>query len=205
MKYSQKMIAVGIMAGINTDLDFVDWSASAQRELVARILDSVEMTDAVHAVCEKAENDLDKIQAAKERVGENIDALGRMTGIVKEAYIDKTGSDEKPNPMRDVFQEFPLAMAAVAEVTAYGAKKHAPRGWQTFDPVYGFAYHTAKLGRHLLAEETNGSVNKADGDILHAAQVAWNAMARLEHLLRGADFYGLTKEDFKKKALTNGK
>lgn len=99
-------------------------------------------------------------------------------------YIDKTGSDEKPNPMMDVFQEFPLAMLEIAKVTAYGAKKHAVRGWQTFSPDYGIRYHTGKMGRHLLAEEMEGAVNVEDGELLHAAQVAWNALARLEHIVR---------------------
>ena len=99
-------------------------------------------------------------------------------------YIDETGSDEKPNPMTDVFQEFPLAMLEIAKVTAYGAGKHAVRGWQTFSPDYAIRYHTGKMGRHLLAEETEGAVNEEDGGLLHAAQVAWNALARLEHILR---------------------
>lgn len=99
-------------------------------------------------------------------------------------YIDKTGSDQKPNPLRDVFQEFPLAMMEIARVTAFGVEKHASRGWQTFSSVYGIKYHTGKLGRHLLAEETEGMVNEADGGLFHAAQVAWNALARLEHILR---------------------
>ncbi len=98
-------------------------------------------------------------------------------------YIDKTGTDEKPNPLRDVYHEFPLAMIEIAKVTAYGMEKHANRGWRTFKPSYGIGYHTGKLGRHLLAEETDGPINKNDGGLLHAAQVAWNALARLEHML----------------------
>lgn len=104
--------------------------------------------------------------------------------VFKGPYVDKTGTDQKPNPMRDVYQEFPLAMLEVAKVTAAGAKKHAPRAWQTFDPGYGIVYHTSKLGRHLIGEEIDGPVNEADGGLLHAAQVAWNALARLEHILR---------------------
>ena len=99
-------------------------------------------------------------------------------------YIDKTGTDQKPNPMTDVFLEFPLAMAEIAKVTAFGARKHAPRGWQTFKPDYAFRYHMSKLGRHLLALETEGPVNHSDGDVLHAAQAAWNILAYLEHFLR---------------------
>ena len=99
-------------------------------------------------------------------------------------YIDKTGTDQKPNPMTDVFLEFPLAMTEIAKVTAFGASKHAPRGWQTFEPDYALRYHMSKLGRHLLALETEGPVNHNDGNVLHAAQAAWNILAYLEQYLR---------------------
>ena len=113
------------------------------------------------------------------------DVDDRVDEIMKDIpYVDKTGTDEKPNPMRDVYQEFPLAMTEIAKCTAYGATKHPPRGWQTFDSEYGIVYHTGKLGRHLLAEETEGMFNETDGGLLHPAQVAWNALARLEHILR---------------------
>ena len=99
-------------------------------------------------------------------------------------YVDKTGTDKKPDPMRDVYLEFPLAMMEIAKVTAYGASKHAPRGWQTFDPEYGMDYHRSKVGRHLLKEELEGPVNHEDGDLLHPSQTAWNMLAYLEHFLR---------------------
>lgn len=99
-------------------------------------------------------------------------------------YVDKTGTMEKSNPMRDVYLEFPRAMRATASVTAYGAKKHAPRGWQTFEPDYGVVYHTSKIGRHLIDRELNGEINHSDDDLLHAAQVAWNALALLENIIK---------------------
>ncbi len=99
-------------------------------------------------------------------------------------YVDKTGTDQKPNPMTDVYLEFPLAMMELARVTAYGAGKHAPRGWQTFDPEYGIRYHASKMGRHLLDGETKGFENEADGGLLHPAQATWNALAWLENILR---------------------
>ncbi len=101
----------------------------------------------------------------------------------KKLYVDKTGTAEKPDPMRDVYQEFPLAMREIARVTAYGAIKHAPRGWQTFDPEFGLNYHRSKFGRHLLDLELEGPVNEKDGNLLHAAQAAWNMLAYLEHYL----------------------
>lgn len=102
----------------------------------------------------------------------------------EKVYVDKTGTDQKLNPLRDVYQEFPLAMYAVAALTAFGAGKHPVRGWRTFDHVYALGYHLGKIGRHLLDLETEGEVNEADGDMLHMAQVAWNALGYLDHLLR---------------------
>lgn len=101
------------------------------------------------------------------------------------AYVDKTGTADKPDPLRDVYLEFPLAMLAISAVTAYGATKHAPRGWQTFEREYALNYHRSKMGRHLLGEETEGPINHKDGDLLHAAQATWNMLAYLEHFLKG--------------------
>ena len=113
-----------------------------------------------------------------------MDIMGNPVPVVSEAYVDKTGTTEKPNPMRDVYLEFPRAMRAISVVTAYGAEKHAPRGWQTFDPQYGIDYHMSKIGRHLLARELDGEVNRSDGDLLHAAQICWNALALLENIIK---------------------
>lgn len=100
------------------------------------------------------------------------------------SYVDKTGTDEKPNPLIDVFEEFPRAMLEVAKITAFGAKKHAPRGWQTFTPKYGIRYHLGKVGRHILKRELEGEINHEDGGNLHMAAVAWNALAALENVLK---------------------
>lgn len=104
--------------------------------------------------------------------------------MMAEKYVGETGVLEKLDPLRDVYQEFPLAMMEVARVTVYGAATHAPRDWQAFEPVYGMNYHRAKLGRHLLALETEGPINSSDDGLLHAAQVAWNALAYLENYLK---------------------
>lgn len=105
-------------------------------------------------------------------------------GLPPKPYVDKTGTMDKPNPMRDVYQEFPRAMMLIAEVTAFGAKKHAPRGWRTFDNLYGMDYCLGKIGRHLLGQEKEGPVNYADGGVLHMAQSAWSHLAWLEFYAR---------------------
>lgn len=110
------------------------------------------------------------------------------------AYVDKTGTDEKPDPMNMALLEFPRAMREVAKITAFGAKKHAPRGWQTFKPAYGIRYHLSKIGRHLLDRELTGEVNHADGGNLHMAAVAWNALATLENICKLRDEEALKQD-----------
>jgi len=111
-------------------------------------------------------------------------------------YVDRTGTDQKPDPMNNVFLEFPFAMEAVAAVTAFGARKHAPRGWRSFKPAYAIKYHHSKIGRHLIARETEGDINETDGGCDHMAAVAWNALACLEHIIRRRR--GLSMDDLPK-------
>lgn len=99
-------------------------------------------------------------------------------------YVDKTGTMDKPDPMNYVFLEFPRAMPEVALVGQFGSKKHARRGWATFEPKFGIDYHLSKVGRHYLGREIEGEVNHADNDLLHAAQAAWNALAVLENVCK---------------------
>ena len=49
----------------------------------------------------------------------------------------------------------------------------------------GIRYGNA-LARHILAEETEGMIDK-DTQCLHAAQIAWNALARLELIERSRE------------------
>lgn len=82
--------------------------------------------------------------------------------------------------VRGALHYFPRALAAVSQVSEVGARKYVWRGWETVPD--GFDRYSDALGRHLLAE----GFEQIDGDTgcLHATQVAWNALARLELLLR---------------------
>lgn len=85
---------------------------------------------------------------------------------------------------RGLIQYFPRACQAVAEVSLVGAKKYTWKGWEKVPE--GFDRYSDALGRHLIAEQTEGLWDngpKGTG-CLHAAQVAWNAFARLELLIR---------------------
>ena len=79
---------------------------------------------------------------------------------------------------------FPRAIRAVAAVSAFGASKYAWKGWETVPD--GFNRYTDAMARHL-ASEAEGEANDADSGLSHAAHAAWNALARLELVLKNDD------------------
>jgi hypothetical protein len=82
--------------------------------------------------------------------------------------------------MAGVLADFPRALKAVAEVGTFGAKKYSRGGWQSVPR--GVERYTDAMWRHLLEESI--SEFDVDSGLRHAAQVAWNALARLELMLR---------------------
>ncbi len=77
-----------------------------------------------------------------------------------------------------VIEGFPRALVAVSEVATFGAGKYSPGGWQHVEN--GVERYTDAMYRHLLAtDETD-----AESGLSHAAHAAWNALARLELMLR---------------------
>ena len=90
---------------------------------------------------------------------------------------------------RGAFAYFPRALMAVSQVSAYGANKYAWKGWEKVPE--GVERYSDALGRHIAKESIEGPYDleirndkKFPGEILHASQVAWNALARLELILR---------------------
>lgn len=82
-------------------------------------------------------------------------------------------------PIHSLFMEyFPHAIAAVAMVSEYGARKYTPGGWKTVPD--GIRRYTDADVRHLTKEVTEGAYDVTDSGLAHAAQHAWNALARLE-------------------------
>lgn len=94
----------------------------------------------------------------------------------------------KPPVMRGVIQYFPRALMAVSLVSLKGAEKYTWRGWETV-PDGPNRYGDA-LARHLVLEDIEGEYDKDTG-LLHAAQAAWNALARLELILREQEAAGV--------------
>ncbi len=87
--------------------------------------------------------------------------------------------------LQGALQYFPRALNAVALVSLAGRKKGYPwKGWESVPD--GINRYGDALARHLLEEITEGPIDAHVGGTgcMHAAQVAWNALARLELLLR---------------------
>ena len=83
-------------------------------------------------------------------------------------------------PDAGLLLDFGRALLAVAEVSTHGAAKYSRGGWQHVEG--GVDRYTAAMLRHLLCsgrEELD-----RDSGLTHAQQAAWNALARLELMLR---------------------
>jgi hypothetical protein len=86
--------------------------------------------------------------------------------------------------MAALLKDFALALNEIAKVSTYGAQKYSRGGWQHV-PEGVDRYDDAKW-RHMLAER-HESHDKESG-LPHAAHEAWNALARLELMLRAGTF-----------------
>jgi len=76
-----------------------------------------------------------------------------------------------------VLKDFSLAITEVCKVGTYGAGKYSPSGWLRVKNGYS-RYSDAMLRHYFVEQELDES------GMLHDAQVAWNALARLELKLR---------------------
>lgn len=113
--------------------------------------------------------------------------VGKLIGTLREA--DPHGKDQhetgakldagKPR-LGLVLGAFANALVEVGKVGTYGAQKYTDNGW--LDVPKGKGRYTDALLRHVLAE-TN-ETHDPDTHLLHAAHAAWNALARLELILR---------------------
>lgn len=104
---------------------------------------------------------------------------------------DPTGKDpHQPGAKLDagkvemglILNGMPRALLQVARVATYGANKYTRDGWMSVPD--GPRRYTDAMYRHLNAE-ARGEIHDADTQLEHAAHAAWNALARLELLLRG--------------------
>ncbi len=93
---------------------------------------------------------------------------------------DGTKQDQGKPQMRLILHSMPRALLAIGEVANHGAVKYSPDGWLRVPN--GLERYTDALMRHVVGE----GIEDADSDsgLLHAAHAAWNALARLELILR---------------------
>jgi len=96
---------------------------------------------------------------------------------------DSGAKTDEGKPDCSLLLYFGKALRSVARVGTFGAIKYTRGGWQ--DVPDGVNRYTAALLRHLCDEHYE-TFDK-DLPVRHAAQVAWNALARLELMLRKED------------------
>lgn len=113
--------------------------------------------------------------------------------VLNASEFDPTGRDAKQsgakldagkNRLGLMMSGFPRALSAVGKVTTYGATKYTDNGW--VDVPDGVNRYTDAMMRHFLKECAGEKLDDESG-LRHAEQVAWNALARLELMLRAED------------------
>lgn len=109
--------------------------------------------------------------------------------IPKEQTPDGKATHEKgakldagKNRLSLVLFSFARALQEVGKVGTYGATKYTDNGW--IEVEKGVERYSDALLRHLL-KEASGEETDEETNILHAAHSAWNALARLDLILRG--------------------
>lgn len=115
---------------------------------------------------------------------------------------DPTGKDQhEPGAKLDagkvrahlVLGGFSRALRAVSEIGTQGAAKYTDDGWKEVEN--GFERYSDAMLRHYL-DESRGARCEDSGQ-LHAAHLAWNALARLEFLLTNMELDAALHEGFK--------
>jgi hypothetical protein len=112
----------------------------------------------------------------------------RHEPVIKRIETDPDGLDTKEpgakldanKPMAGLLGQFGLALLEVAKVSTFGAQKYSIGGWQKVEN--GAQRYDNALMRHWLKEYTEPL--DLDSNLLHAAHVAWNALAKLELIIR---------------------
>lgn len=89
--------------------------------------------------------------------------------------------DAGKNRLALVLGGFSQALWAVGEVGTYGANKYTDGGWK--DVPSGVKRYSDAMLRHWIKEGMDGPEDPDTG-LLHAAHLAWNALARLELMLK---------------------
>jgi hypothetical protein len=120
--------------------------------------------------------------------GGSMSALDIQIGGINES--DPNGYDaNKPGAKLDagknrlglVLGGFSRALQAVGQVGTFGANKYTDNGWISVPE--GIDRYTDAMYRHLMAE-AQGETTDPQTELMHAAHTAWNALARLDLMIR---------------------
>jgi len=76
---------------------------------------------------------------------------------------------------------FSRALLEVSKVGTYGANLYSPYGWTKVEN--GKERYTDAMLRHFLREEAGEEIDP-ESNLSHAAHLAWNALARLDLMIR---------------------
>lgn len=87
---------------------------------------------------------------------------------------------DQDKPDCSLLGTFGLALTEVSKVGTFGTRKYTRDGWQSVEDAQN--RYTAAMLRHYFQE--GYSERDEDSEMYHIAQVAWNALARLELFLR---------------------
>jgi len=132
--------------------------------------------------------DFEDALGCKESTQVKVDSIEMQTfGKLKE--VDPNGVDAHDggakldagkNQLGSILGDFSNALMAVGEVGTRGAQKYSLGGWK--EVPEGKRRYTDAMLRHFCKE--SNSLYDEELPVLHAAQVAWNALARLEFILK---------------------
>lgn len=115
------------------------------------------------------------------------EAVGEKDPLGKDAHEPGAKLDHGKNRLGLIVFGFSRALGEVGRVGTYGANKYTDNGWMSVPN--GIERYTDALLRHLLKEAQGEAVDQ-DTELLHAAHLAWNSLARLELMLREKEVKG---------------
>ena len=92
-----------------------------------------------------------------------------------------TKADAGKNRMGLVMDGFARALEAVSEIGTFGANKYTDNGWK--EVPNGEERYKDAFFRHWN-KEAKGEMYDSDSGLLHAAHEAWNALARLDLMIK---------------------
>lgn len=121
-------------------------------------------------------------------MGKTITASGSLEKDPNGLHANAPGAKLDHGKVRAglVLGDFSRALHAVAEVGTYGAEKYSDSGWLQVEN--GESRYTDAMIRHWMKESTGEELDP-DTDFKHAAHAAWNALARLELMMRNDATY----------------